>query len=520
MEIKRYQNWLTEKVNSSKGCYHGGFYTQSISMEEVLKNAEMAQLYESQVNESTKDVGPFKAGIGGVSAPISCIYAAGYYSVDHTTKKTQTTEPQTFKNSDRFKVTLDQMLQFLNDSPDKSFISEVMIKSSESIIPNFDTEGSGGQKQTGWLSSMRKEKIGAYVNSIMEPLVKSGKVSKLPTINYEFLDAKTLVEPSGGWNDYRAWKKAGAESTSEKGQEYTALRKGYDADQSTTVQFKIAVDLGEGQCMDGLCFEISYDNKKVGHHCEHAKFQITVNGIQLSTSTGGSLEGGFLPAGLPYANMNNTGDLNTDDLKKNYRAAPSGDSSAYRKNVFRLKGPAMIKQIMAAAGPSKELLVSAKCIVNGSGWKGQGQCHADAPHVYVYKWVDNKKIYMEGFEGGGHYPKTNNGIIIRTTLCGKNKDVQNITAPTGSDSKAPAVAAGPKLTGVKLGIAAPRIGTLTTDQLVANKLTSGTLVKQPDGKTYLVKTAFKVDSVSYEVGDIIDRVLPKGTVVTRPPAKP
>jgi hypothetical protein len=519
MEIKKYKTWLTEKVNSTKGCHQGGFRTQSISMEEVLKNAELAQLYESQVNESTKDVGPFKAGLGGLSAAIDCAYAAGYYSVDHTTKKTPSSEPQTFKNSDRFKVTLNQMLQFLNDSPDKSFVSEVWIKSSESIIPNFDTEGGGGQKPTGWLSNMRKEKIGAYVNSIMEPLVKSGKVSKLPTIKYEFLNAKTLVEPSGGWNDYRAWKKAGAETTSEKGQEYTALRKGYEADQSTKVQFRIAVDLGEGQCMEGLRFEVSYDDERVKHHCDDAKFQISVNGIQLSTIQGGKLADGYLPAGLPYANMNNTGDPRTDDLKRTYRAAPSADSSAYRKNVFGIVGPAMIKQVMAAAGPSKEILVRAKCIVNGNGWKPDSPCHKDAPHVYVYKVSGPNKTYMEGFAGGGHYPKTNDGVIIRTTFCGKNKEVQNVTPPAGSDSKT-AVVAGPKLTGVKLGIAAPKIGTLTTAQIVANKLTSGHLVKQPDGKTYLVKTAFTIDTVSYEVGDIIDKVLPQGTVVTRPPVKP
>jgi hypothetical protein len=509
MEIKKYHDWLFEKQNpiSECGCASHSFITESISIDQVMANHEANAI--QPIDEAGETFGPFVAGKGGNSKDILCLYGSGYYSVDHTTKP-KVGEPKTFKNSDRFKETLDNMIAFLKAEPAKTWVSKVIIKSSESIIPNFDMEGGTGQKATGWLSEKRKEKIAAYVSDVLKPLFQAGTISKLPEARLIFEEAKTLTEPSGGWDDYRTWMREAdpvKKAAMAINLEYTRLKKGYDADQKTTVQFIVVQDAGIGQCALGMKIYVNYDDTTIGHSCDHANFEITVNGIPLKTSYGGKTESGYIPAGLPFASMSNSKGP-TDELYKVYSGAVNG---GVRRNVFRLDDAALVKKI-ASAGDGKTLVVRARCIKNGDGYsvpKGLA-CHTDAPHVWIYGSDGN---ITKGFPT---YPKTDNGELAKTDLCGNNLGVQNTAVPKSADAKgAVTTATGPTLTGVKVAFAANKVGTLNSDQALQNYLTNGTVAKQKDN-TYLVNKVFTINNVQYNKGDVINKILPKGTVIAQP----
>jgi Ni,Fe-hydrogenase I large subunit len=68
-------------------------------------------------------------------------------------------------------------------------------------------------------------------------------------------------------------------------------------------------------------------------------------------------------------------------------------------------------------------------------------------------------------------------------------------------------------TGQKVNFASPATGTLTSDQAILNKLSSGEVKKNTDN-TYSVLKAFAYNGVNYKVGDTIVKILPKGSVVT------
>jgi len=510
MEIKKYQNWLFEKQNPvlNHGCQNHTFITESISYDEVMaKHAALDQSLSQPVNEAGQTFGPFVAGKGGNSADILCLYGSGYYSVDHTTKP-KVGDPKTFKNSDRFKETLDNMVALLKAEPAKTWVSKVIIKSSESIIPNFDMEGGTGQKATGWLSEKRKEKIAAYVTGVLKPLFTDGIISKLPEARLIFEEAKTLTEPSGGWDSYRAWMREAdpaKKAAMPTNVEYSRLKKGYDADQKTTVQFVVVQDAGAAQCALGIKLYVNYDDTSIGHTCDFADFEITINGIPLKTSYGGKPESGYIPAGIPFASMSNSKGPH-DQLYLAYSGATTG---GIRRNLFYLNDVALIKKI-AAAGDGKTLVIRAKCIKNGNGYNATSACHTDAPHVYVYGSDGN---LAKGFPT---YPKTNDGELAKTDLCGNNLGVQNTTASRSADAKGSANTGNETvLTGVKASFAANKTGTLTSEQALQNYITNGTITKQKDN-TYLVNKAFSINNVQYYKGDIINKILPKGTVITQP----
>ena len=71
-------------------------------------------------------------------------------------------------------------------------------------------------------------------------------------------------------------------------------------------------------------------------------------------------------------------------------------------------------------------------------------------------------------------------------------------------------------TGKKLNFAAPQTGTLTSDQAIVNKISSGEIKKNADN-TYTVLKSFNYNGVLYRVNDTIVKVLPKGSVVTTTP---
>ena len=524
MEIKSYQNWLFEKQNpkSDCGCSDHGFITESISYDEVM--AKHNELIPQPITEAGTPTDPFVAGKGGTSGDITCLYASGFYSIDHTDAK-----GNTFTNSAKFKPIIDKMVAFLKAEPKKSWVSEVIITSGESIIPNFDMEKKTGAKPIGWLSEQRKQKIQAYVNGIVQPLVADGTVSKLPKVKLIFEEAKTLTEPSGGWDDYRAWNKEvdpAKKAALPKNAEYTKLKQGYDKDQKTIVQFRVVQDLGAGQCSLNMRIVVSYDDLvNVTHGCDFANYEITANGVILTTAGnyGSNLpkqsKGGWIPAGTPYASMSNSQGSGDVLYKSGSKEATGG---GVRKNLFWLRDPALVKKIITA-GDGKTIILRAKCIVNGAGFKGTGGCHSDAPHVYVYT---SDGVLAKGFEpsdthpslaNGGNYPKTNDGVIGRLDLCGNNLDAQ--TGATKSSDKAGQAQAqtGPKLTGVKLAFAAKKVGTLTSEQAIQNLISNGSVTKRADN-TYLVTKDFTAGEgdVKYMTGDIINKILPKGSAITRP----
>jgi hypothetical protein len=527
MEIKRYHSWLFEKQNpiSDCGCQNHGFITESISYDEVM--AKHNELEPQSITEAGTPTEPFVAGKGGSSGDILCLYASGFYSVDHTDAK-----GQAFTNSTKFKPIVDKMVAFLKAEPKKSWVSEVIIKSSESIVPNFDMEKKSGAKPIGWLSEQRKQKIQLYINQVIQPLVADGTVSKLPVVKLQFEEAKTLTEPSGGWDNYRAWNKEtdpAKKAALPNNAEYTKLKKGYDNDQKTVVQFKVIQDLGAAQCTVGVRIVVSYDDKaNVGHGCDFANYEITANGIPLTTygvGTGsvaarlpGQSPGGWIPGGTPYASMSNSQERGDVLYKSGSKEAENG---GVRKNFFWLYDTALIKRIVAA-GDGKSIILKATCIVNGSGYGGKGGCHTDAPHVFVYQ---SNGTLAKGFEpsdshitlrNGGTYPKTDNGIIAELDLCGNNKVAQKAAVASSEKTKT-ATQVGPKLTGVKMSFAAKKVGTLNSEQALQNLVSNGSVTKNADN-TYLVNKDFVAGDgdIKYMKGDVINKILPKGSVITRP----
>ena len=194
-----------------------------------------------------------------------------------------------------------------------------------------------------------------------------------------------------------------------------------------------------------------------------------------------------------------------DDL---YQKTRKSDVGGIRKNAFKLDTVNLIKQI-AAAGDGKTLVIRAKCIKNGSGWSTTSPCHSSAPHVYVYQG-DGK--LAKGFPT---YPQgnMNDGELAKTDLCGNNQGTQYLTTKAETQNKA--VPTGPKLTGVKLGFAALKVGTLNSDQAIQNFISNGAVTKQPDN-TYLVNKPFTQGDIKYLAGDIINKILPKGAVIPQP----
>lgn len=527
MQIKRYEDWLFEKTTpiADCGCSGGGFITETIDHSEVVAASSSTP---PLITEAGGPTDPFVPGKGGQSSDILCLYAPGYYSIDHTA--TVAGETKTFKNSDKFKPIVDKMVAFLKAEPKKSWVSEVILKSGESIIPNFDMEGDKKPKASGWLSEKRKEKIQAYINSIIQPLVADGTVSKLPKVKLIFEEAKTLTEPSGGWADYRAWNKETdptKKAAMPKHAEYTKLKTGYDNDQKTVVIFRVVQDLGPGQCAVGIKIVVSYDDKNVGHTCNHANFQITANGIPLTTLPGkfaeslpGQEPGGWVKAGTPFASMSNSqesGDVLYKEVGK--EGAPNG---GFRKNFFWLSDAGFVKQIIQA-GDGKTIILRAKCIVNGAGFNGKGGCHTDAPHVYVYT---SEGVLAKGFQPnpsspslarGGNYPRTNDGIIGTLDLCGNNLGAQTAAVQSSDAKVSTPTQAGPKLTGVTLAFAAKKVGTLSSEQALQNLITNGTLIKRADN-TYLVNKQFtgSEGDIVYMPGDVINKILPKGSIIPKP----
>jgi len=454
-----------------------------------LKESDLVNIVKSVLSEQTTptpttNTGPFKLPNGG-TAKINNKYAAGYYSVTHTDK-----QGNTFDNTTQFKPILAQATQFLTANKG-SYIPKVTIRAGESVIPNADVEGNGAILKRGQLSEKRKEKISAYVQEQMAPLVKNGTIKKAPSVVYYFEDAKTTELPSGGWTDYRNWRLSTPEqqATNPKNAEYTKLKAGYDADQKTQIEFSIIPDLGPNQCSFNVRIGVHYDDVSLGHKCNFAKYEITANGMVLTTvnATAG--------AGKPYADMNNGGGREDSQGVTSIGGA--------RMNYFKLNNKKLVEDILSKSPDGETIVLKAKCL--SPGYNGGPGCHKDAPHVTVHDTDGNLTIDT--------YPKIDDGELITMDKCGRKlisgggtKTKSADAAKSGENTGEKTTSTTPKLTGKKMNFTAPTVGTLTAQQAIQNQVSAGNVQKQVNN-TYLVMKNFTYNNVQYNAGDVIVKVI-------------
>jgi hypothetical protein len=427
----------------------------------------------------------FKAPNGGTGQVINK-YPAGYYSLSGADKS-----GTPYDNTTSLQKIIDNAKEFLTTN--KGYIPRVVINAGESIIPNYDSEGGTGKKNTGWLSEQRKNKISVYIKSQLKDLVAKKLISREPEILLYFDEAKTLTIPSGGWDDYRTWKKSSDQekSANPKNAEYTKLKTGYDTDQKTIINFKIVPDLGENQCSFNVKIGVHYDDLSLGHQCNKARFKILANGVPLTTTLGTTCG-----AGLAYADMNNgSGSL---DCKKN------ADFGGKRMNYFQLNSASVVNKIMAASPDKNSIKITMECTSTGFD-DAAGRCHQDVPHITIHN--------TDGLKTVDTYPKVNDAKLIIIDKCGnlisggggaptKSADAKGGTTTTGGTTT--------KTTGKKLNFASPATGTITSDQAIVNKISSGEVSKNPDG-TYSVLKNFSYGGLNYVAGDTIVKILPKGS---------
>jgi len=430
----------------------------------------------------------FKAPNGGTGQVVNK-YPAGYYSLSGTDKS-----GTAYDNTTNLQKIIDNAKEFL--TANKGYIPRIVINAGESINPNYDTEGGTGVKSSGWLSQKRKDKIEVYIKQQLKDLVDKKLISKYPEVILYFDEAKTLTIPSGGWDDYRTWKKSTDQEkkVNPKNAEYIKLKTGYDTDQFTKINFKIVPDFGDNQCSFNVKIGVHYDDLSIGHRCNTARFEILANGVQLTTG-GGTTCG----SGLRYADMNNGG--GSLDCK-------SGDIGGQRMNYFQLNNKSVVDKIIAASPDKNTIKITMRCTSTGFN-DPTGRCHQDVPHVTVHN--TDGKVTVDT------YPRINDDALITIDKCG-NKISGGGGVPTKSKDAASGTTTTPNTpttttTGQKINFAAPATGTLTSDQAILNKLSSGEVKKNTDN-TYSVLKTFAYNGITYKVGDTIVKILPKGSTVT------
>jgi hypothetical protein len=333
----------------------------------------------------------------------------------------------------------------------------------------------------------------------LKTLVTNKLISKEPEVILYFDDAKTTAVPSGGWDDYKKWNRSTEEQklTNPRNAEYAKLKTGYNNDQFTKIKFTIVPDLGPNQCSFNVKIGVHYDNLSLGHRCNAARFQILANGVPLTTGPGTTCGNG-----KPYADMNNGG--GSLDCKQ-------GDVGGQRLNYFLFNNASLVNKIMAASPDKNSIKITMKCTSTGFD-DAAGRCHQDVPHITVHN-TDNVKTVDT-------YPKSNDAYLITIDKCG-NLISGGGGVPTKSSDVAGNKATGqktvttPTTTGRKLNFAAMSTGTLSSDQVLNNKVSGGEVKKNTDG-TYTVLKNFNYNSILYKAGDTINKVLPKGSQVTTP----
>ncbi len=452
----------------------------------LLAESEKKQILEMYglLNEQ------FTAPSGGTAQVISK-YPAGYYSLDGTDKS-----GVAYDNTAKLKPIIDKAIEFL--SKNKGFIPRVVINAGESIIPNYDTEGGTGQKSIGWLSQKRKDKISEYVKAQLKGLVTNKLISKEPEVVLYFDDAKTTAIPSGGWDDYKKWNRSTDEqkTVNPKNAEYVKLKTGYNNDQFTKIKFTIVPDLGPNQCTFNVKIGVHYDDLSLGHRCNAARFQILANGIALTTGFGTTCG-----EGKPYADMNNGG--GSLDCRKS-------DIGGKRMNYFTLNSASIVNKIMNASPDKNSINIKMKCTSTGFD-DAAGRCHQDVPHITIHN--------TDGVKTVDTYPNNNDADLITIDKCGNlisgGGGTPTKSADAGGKTGQKTTTTTGTTTGRKISFAAVTTGTLSSEQVLSNKVSGGEVKKNTDG-TYSVLKNFVYNSITYKVGDIINKVLPKGSQVTAP----
>jgi len=426
----------------------------------------------------------FKAPNGGEGQVVNK-YPSGYYSLSGTNKMTK----DKYDNTINLQKIIDNAKEFLTNN--KGFIPRIVINAGESIVPNYDNEGGTGVQKTGWLSEKRENKIAEYIKGQLNEVIL-----KDPEVILYIDEAKTLTEPSGGWNDYQTWRKSTdkKKQTNPKNDEYVKLKNGYDADQFTKINFKIIPDFGPNQCLFNVKIGVHYDNLNLGHKCNDARFQILANGVPLTTGAGTTCG-----TNLPYADMNNGGGRN--DCKQ------QSSIGGQRMNYFHLNNRAVVNSIMAKSSDKNSIKISMKCTSTGFD-DIAGRCHQDVPHITIHN--------TDGKETVNTYPNINDKDLIVIDKCGNLLTGGGATPTKSKDGGGTTKTSGtPKTTttGQKLNFASPKIGTLTSDQAILNKISDGSIKKNTDN-TYSVLKRFLYNGITYNVNDAIVNILPKGSEVT------
>ena len=127
--IKNYIQWLNENHSNDCGC--GGETRTDLG--DGTPQLRLNELF--MLNEA------FVQGKGG-SEQVVCNYTPGWYSL----KRTDSDPKNSYDNEVKLKPVIDKVIEFLKNEPASSYISEFIITSGESIIPNYDMEGKTGKK--------------------------------------------------------------------------------------------------------------------------------------------------------------------------------------------------------------------------------------------------------------------------------------------------------------------------------------------------------------------------------------
>ena len=451
------------------------------TVDDIITKEEESTNNQTQVISTGTNFSPENGG----SVKISCLYGPGYYSLKHTDNS-----GTAFDNESLLNPVIAEAAEFLKTNA--GWIPKITITSGESIIPNNDSEGGTGSKKVGWLSTARKNKIEAYINLKLKTL----KVTKPAKVVLLFQNAKTITKPSAGWSDYVNWRKSTPEEkkVNPKNTEYTNLKKGYDIDQFTEINFSVVPDLGKYQCTLNVKIGVHYDFD-AGHHCDDARFQILANGVVLTTGAGTTVGSGKL-----YADMNNGG--GQLDIKG------KTDVGGFRYNYFKLDNKELIKKIMAADTTKMDhIRLTSKCVPNTVNNNRNGGCHKDVPHITVND--------TDGLLVLDTYPKSDDAYLVTVDKCGKWVSGAKGLKPTKQSEDGNKTKETNKLVGRKLDFAAPDTGTVTSEQAITTLVSNETIQKNPNG-TYTVLKTFGVSPNIYKPNDIIVNIKPWGTKIIFP----
>jgi hypothetical protein len=330
-------------------------------------------------------------------------YRPGYYTLNSVDTKTNTLV------SDNLRKTLSQINPFLTNNPES--IVKTKFISGESIIPNYDNEGrstlskKGDSLKPGILSEYRKNEIQNGINTYYNELKKSGLIKdtvEIQPLQYEPRQPSTAIVPEGGWNNYIKWVKDGANPKTNP--KYAELKKGYDADQSSTLiittELKKPTEtkIESSGCLSGM--EITVWIPK--HYCQNAEFFFFANNTLLLNTEGGKT-----------TNLNNSNTtrkvggvtLTAEQLNPGYgylytkKYGTDGNLKGQRYDTFIITNEQSLK-ITSEGGGFLNLWMVA---TTGA------DAHSDIPQVQIK--LNGKEIYNQ-------LPKKAYGQLLSLNQCG------------------------------------------------------------------------------------------------------